>query len=180
MLVTGVRCQRFPYGACRFTALIDLATSDQAVRSICPSVPMSAHRRLRVVFALAVLALWLPATAFFAAVGVQVARELAQGHGGLVAPIVNVRAALITAAYSLGGAVIGLGLAWLALPRDRDHGVRWAAAVWLGMTALLLAMRRVDGAPLLAASLVACGIGLDVSRRLMLAALAAWHSAASV
>lgn len=121
-----------------------------------------------------VLALWAPATAFFAVVGLRVARETSGGHA-ITAPIADARGALITLAYSLGGAVFGLGLAWLALPRDGARGLRWAAALWLGVTALLLATRQVGGWPLLLAALIAVGIGIDVSRQLVLASFAAWR-----
>ena len=128
---------------------------------------MSTGRWFHVVLAVVALALWVPATAFFAVIGLQVARQLVGGHAVVAAPIADARGALVTAAYSLGGAAVGLGLAWLALPRDRVGGLGWAAGLWLGVTALLLVTRQVGGWPLLVAALVALGIGLDVSRRLV-------------
>ena len=133
---------------------------------------MLRRHRFRTLMASVVLALWAPATAFFATVALVVAGETIGGHGGPAAPIVDVRGALITAAYSLGGAAVGLGLAWLVLPRIYGRGLRWSAALWFGATALLLGARQVGGWPLLVAAIVAVGIGLDVSRRLVLALVA--------
>ncbi|WP_353266162.1 hypothetical protein [Gemmatimonas sp.] len=120
--------------------------------------------------AFGVLTLWAPATAFFAVVGVRVARAVAS-RSEVVAHIVDLRGALVTAAYSLGGAAVGLGLAWLVLPAARTRGMRWMAWLWLAVTVLLLVSRRVSGWPLLIATLVATGIGLELCRRLLLTAL---------
>ena len=130
----------------------------------------------RALAALLALIVWGPSTAFFATVALLVARETIVGHGGPAAQIADVRAALITAAYSLGGAVIGLGLAWLVLPRARGRGLRWSAVLWLGATVLLLGTRQVAGWPLLFAALIAVGIGIDVCRRLLLTLIAAWRA----
>ncbi len=121
--------------------------------------------------AFGVLTLWAPATAFFAVVGVRVARTVAS-RSEVVAHIVDLRGALVTAAYSLGGAAVGLGLAWLVLPAARSRGMRWMAWLWLAVTALLLTSRRVSGWPLMIAALVATGIGLELCRRLLQTALA--------
>lgn len=118
---------------------------------------------------LVALVVWAPATVFFAALGLAVARGLAAGQPPRIAPIVDPMGALVTAAYSLGGAGVGLGLAWLALPRDDGRALARAAALWLGVTAMLLGTRRVSGWPLLVAAVVALGIGLDVLRRLLVA-----------
>lgn len=133
---------------------------------------MSTRSWLRAVAAVATLAVWVPATAFFAVLGLRVASELARSHDAPAAPIADVRGALITAAYSLGGAVVGLGLAWLALPPALARGLRWAAGLWLGVTALLLATRQVAEWPLLVAAFVAFGIGFDVNRRVVQGILA--------
>jgi len=118
-----------------------------------------------------VLTLWAPATAFFAVVGVRVARAVVS-RSEVVAHIVDLRGALVTAAYSLGGAAVGLGLAWLVLPVARIRGMRWMVWLWLAVTALLLTSRRVSGWPLMIAALVATGIGLELCRRLLQTALA--------
>src|SRR5512138_2075316 len=130
---------------------------------------MTTSRLVRVVLAVLALSLWAPATAFFAVVGLRVARQVVGGHAVAAAPIADARGALVTAAYSLGGAAVGLGMAWLALPRNHAQGLGWAAGLWLGATALLLVTRQVGGWSLLVAALVALGIGLDVIRRLVLA-----------
>ncbi len=117
------------------------------------------------------LTLWAPATAFFAVVGVRVARAVVS-RSEVVAHIVDLRGALVTAAYSLGGAAVGLGLAWLVLPVARIRGMRWMVWLWLAVTALLLTSRRVSGWPLMIAALVATGIGLELCRRLLQTALA--------
>lgn len=141
--------------------------------------PMSTSRLVRVVLAVLALALWVPATAFFALVGLRVARLIVGGHAVVAAPIADARGVLVTAAYSLGGAAVGLALAWLALPRDHARGLGWAAGLWLCVTAMLLVTRQVAGWSLLVAALVALGIGLDVSRRLVLATRAGTASAPS-
>ena len=115
-----------------------------------------------------VLAVWALATAFFATVGLFVARDVFGHRSGPTGTITDIRSALLTAAYCLGGAVVGLGLAWLALPKGHGRGLRWSVAVWLGVTALVLGARQAGGWPLLVAALVAVAIGLDVSRRLIL------------
>lgn len=129
---------------------------------------MLRRRWFRVAVSTVVLILWAAATTFFATVGLLIAHETIARRVGPDAAITNLRQAVITAAYSLGGAVIGLGLAWLALPRSSRRGLRWSAALWLGATLLILGTRRVGGWPLLVAAVVAAGIGLDVSRRLVL------------
>ena len=136
---------------------------------------MHPRQRYRALAAVLALGLWAPATAFFVTIAVLVARETIMGRRNLPATIVDVRSALITAAYSLGGALIALGLAWLVLPRARGRALRWAAALWLGATALLLGTRQVGGWPLLLAALVAVGSGIDVNRRLFLALTATWR-----
>ena len=73
------------------------------------------------------------------------AREIVGGRAGLDAPITDMREALITTAYSLGGAAIALGITWLVLPQGYSRGLRWSAALWLGATALLLGAHRVSG-----------------------------------
>lgn len=73
------------------------------------------------------LTLFAPATAFFAVAGVRVARVVAS-RSEVVAQIVDLRGALVTAAYCLGGAAVGLGLAWLVLSAARTRGMRWM--VW--------------------------------------------------
>jgi hypothetical protein len=136
-------------------------------------LPRHPYRALAVVLALAV---WAPATAFFATIGLLVTRESIVGRGGPPGTIVDARSALITAAYSLGGALVGLGLAWLVLPRARGKALGWSAALWLGATALLLGTRQVAGRPLLVAAVIAVGIGIDVIRRLFLTLIAAWRA----
>ena len=128
-------------------------------------LPRNPYRALAAVVALAI---WAPATAFFATVGLLVARESIVGRAGPTAPIVDARSALITAGYSLCGALVGLGIAWLVLSPARGRALRWSAALWLGATILLLGTRRVGGWPLLVAALIAVGIGVDVTRRLFL------------
>ncbi len=117
------------------------------------------------------LALWIPATAFFAVIALRVGQGVWMRGPGRSAPIVDLHGALVTAAYSLGGAAVALGLAWIALPPSQTRAVRWAGWAWLGVTAVLLALRRIDGVPLLVAALAAFAIGVDVCRRLVRAAL---------
>lgn len=126
--------------------------------------------------ALVALALWVAATAFFAIVGYGVAHDLATGRTALSAPIASVHAAVVTIAYSLGGAAIGLGVARLAVSRERGRRIGRLGLVWLGVTALLVATRRLSGWPLLVASVVALGIGVDVCRLLIRDALDAWRA----
>jgi hypothetical protein len=133
---------------------------------------MLTHQRFRVVAAVVVLVVWALATAFFADITWVAARDVFVGHSGPIGTINGLRGALITAAYSLGGAVVGLGLAWLALPQVYRRGLPWSAAIWTGATALLLGARQVGGWPLLVAALVAVCIGLDVGRRLILTLIA--------
>jgi hypothetical protein len=139
-------------------------------------MPVANHlvRALGLVVALAV---WVPATAFFMLIGLLVGRDAIAGHGGLHSPIEDARAALITTAYSLGGAVVGLGLAWLVLPRDSARGLKWLALLWIVTTAFLLAAGRVSGGPLLGAAIVASGVGVDVIRRLVMALFGVRRSA---
>jgi hypothetical protein len=138
------------------------------------------RHQVRTLGAVVALALWVPATVFFATIGLLVTREVLGRASGPTAPIADVRGALVTAAYSLGGAAIGLGLAWLVLPRTRGRGLGVSATLWIAATVLLLATRRVSGWTLLVAAVVATGIGIDVIRRLVLAVIAAWrHEPAS-
>ena len=92
---------------------------------------------------------WAPATAFFGAIALAVARDLAARLPPRSAPIANVSAALVTAGYSLGGAALVLGVAWVALPRAHATALGRAALLWTGVTALLLGTRQVAGWPLL-------------------------------
>jgi hypothetical protein len=130
---------------------------------------MASRRILQVLGAMLTLALWLPATAFFALVGWIVAREIATARAPLFSPIVDLHGAFVTGAYSLGGAVVGLGLAWLALPQPYRKGLAWAGGGWVAVTAMLLAVRQVSGWPLLVAAMAATVIGVDVNRRALLA-----------
>jgi hypothetical protein len=133
---------------------------------------MSPRQRFRVVAAVVVLVVWALATAFFADIALVAARDVFVGRSGPIGTINGLRGALITAAYCLGGAVVGLGLAWLALPHASRRGLRWSAAIWTGATALLLGARQVGGWPLLVAALLAVGIGIDVGRRLIVTLIA--------
>lgn len=130
---------------------------------------MSPHRQLRVLVATAALALWVPATGFFALVLALVARQLTGPTPALSSPIVDLRSALITTGYSIGGAAACLGIAWLALPGSRRRSLARIAMLWIGVTGLLLVARQVSGVPLLIAAAVATVIGVEVNRRLLLA-----------
>jgi hypothetical protein len=133
------------------------------------------YHRLRAFGAFVALTVWAPATAFFATIAILVARRMGE-RGGPQPLIADLNAALITTAYSFGGMVVGLGLAWLVLPRVRAQGLLWSAALWLGATAMLLVTRQVGGWPLLVAAVLAVGIGVDVIRRLVLALVVAWRA----
>ncbi|HTJ23936.1 MAG TPA: hypothetical protein VL383_16140 [Gemmatimonadaceae bacterium] len=133
------------------------------------------RRRFRALGTFVALVVWAPATAFFATIAILVARRMGE-PGGPQPLIADLKAALVTTAYSLGGAAAGLGLACLVLPRARAHGLFWSAALWLCATAMLLVTRRVGGWPLLVAAVIAVGIGVDVIRRLVLALVAAWRA----
>ena len=131
--------------------------------------------RFRGLGAFVALAVWAPATVFFATVGLLVARQVIGQRRGPAAPIADLKGALVSVAFCLGGAVVGLGLAWLVLPSARRLALRWSAGLWLAATALMLGTRRVEGWPLLLAAGVATGIGLDVCRRLVLTLVRAWN-----
>jgi uncharacterized membrane protein len=61
----------------------------------------------------ALVAAWLVTGAFVAIIGVSVARGPRPA-----APIADVHAAAVTAGYSLGPALLLLGVTWLVLQRD--------------------------------------------------------------
>ena len=125
---------------------------------------------VRIVMLSVVVAAWLVTGAFVAIVGVMVARVPAPA-----APIADVHAAAVTAGYSLGTALLLLGVTWLVLPGDRRGLVR-AVVLWVSVTALLLGTRQVSGWPLFVAAVVALGIALDVIRRLAVAAKVLWRT----
>jgi hypothetical protein len=142
-------------------------------RRLKPSTRSPGRNWPRFVAGVVTLAVWVPATLFFAVIAVSVATELVGSRTRVAAPIAEAHGAMVTVAYSLGGAVVGLGLAWLALPPAFARGLRWAAGLWLGVTALLLVTRQVGGWPLLVAAFAALGIGFDVIRRVVRGLLAA-------
>jgi len=122
------------------------------------------------------LAAWVLAGLFFAIVGLRSTRDVG-GGAVLNASITTVRAALITAAYSLGGAAVALGLTALALPRaERPWILRWGV-LWVVTTAALILVRRVAGWSLIVAALVALVLAADASRRLGRAGWRAWRGA---
>ena len=125
----------------------------------------------------ALVAAWALAALFFLVLGMRVARDLAQAPDSplLAASITTVRAALITAAYSLGGAAVTLGLTALALPRSERPWTARMVVLWLVVTVLLILSRRVSGWPLLVAVVIALGIAADASRRLGRAGWRAWQ-----
>jgi hypothetical protein len=125
----------------------------------------------------ALFAAWVLAGLFFAIVGLRTTRDFSPAPNGavLTAPITTARAALITAAYSLGGAAVALGLTTLALPRADRPWIRRLAVLWVVVTAGLILSRRAAGWPLFLAALVALAIAADASRRLGRAGWRAWQ-----
>lgn len=124
-------------------------------------------------FLILCLAVWLGAGAFFTIIAVSVGRG-----GGTAAPIADLHAAVVTAAYSLGAALLLLGATWIVLPAAR-RAIGRAAILWIAVTALLLGTRQVGGWPLFVAAIVALAIALDVIRRLGAAIRTRWRDGRS-
>jgi hypothetical protein len=126
--------------------------------------------RLRLMMLSIVGVAWLVVGAFAAIVGLSVARAPRPA-----ASIADFHAAAVTAGYSLGTALLLLGVSWLVIRPDQRALVR-AAVLWMGATALLLGTRKVSGWPLMVAAVVALGIAVDVIRRLGVTAQLLWRT----
>lgn len=116
---------------------------------------------------LLVLGMWALGSVFFAIVGLRTAQALARATSPvrLEAPLMDLSGAVVTTAYSLGGAAFALGLTWLVLPSRERHAPPRLFGLWILATALLLGTRQVGGWPLVLAALTALGIAFDASRR---------------
>jgi hypothetical protein len=125
---------------------------------------------LRASVLITALGVWLGAAAFFGIVAHRVAFSARPPE-----PMTDMHGALIAAAYSIGGALVLLAIATLALPHDRRAFTR-SALLWAVVTALLLATRRLSGMPMVLAAVVALGIALDTIRRLVVALVDAFRT----
>ena len=139
---------------------------------------MSTWHRVRAATCVLSLGIWSLAALFFATVGWRVGRPLVESPG-IATPtyaITEWRAALVTAAYSLGGAVVMLGVTALVLPAARRRTMLPLAVLWIATTLGLLASRRVSGWPLVIAAAVALFIAACAMLQLARAAREAWRA----